>query len=408
MRISTANSYDRTIDVLQKRQSELSKLQSQLATGKRVQKASDDPVSATLSETARNRLARTEADLRSLEASRASLQQAESGLAESGELIQQVRDLLVAAGNGTYGPNEREDIARQLEGLRERLIGVANLKDNAGRTLFGGLGGASTPFVDTYPPPAGEVQFNGQRGQAAAGDRSLPQTLDGHAIWMEIPRGNGSFVVNFPTPPAVNAGSVRSDLGEVVDSSLATGDPYRIDFASGAGGIEYTITNTTTGLPVTGHQNVPYEAGKSVTFDGLRIQLDGSPAPGDQLLVSPVSSANPTDIFEVVKNAIDTLRKPDNAVRTHELSRTMTELDAGLDKVLLARGRAGEWLNRADSMEKLMGDRSADYEIEISRLEDMDLVKGISDFQTKQTGLEAALKAYAQVQRLSLFSVING
>ena len=86
----------------------------------------------------------------------------------------------------------------------------------------------------------------------------------------------------------------------------------------------------------------------------------------------------------------------------------MTELDAGLDKVLLARGRAGEWLNRADSMEKLMGDRSADYEIEISRLEDLDLVKGISDFQTKQTGLEAALKAYAQVQRLSLFSVING
>jgi len=208
MRISTANSYDRTIDVLQKRQSELSKLQSQLATGKRVQKASDDPVSATLSETARNRLARTEADLRSLEASRASLQQAESGLAESGELIQQVRDLLVAAGNGTYGPNEREDIARQLEGLRERLIGVANLKDNAGRTLFGGLGGASTPFVDTYgtspppPPPsspASVVQFNGQRGQAAAGDRSLPQTLDGHAIWMEIPRGNGSFVVKSPT-----------------------------------------------------------------------------------------------------------------------------------------------------------------------------------------------------------------
>ncbi len=414
MRISTANSYDRTIDVLQKRQSELSKLQSQLATGKRVQKASDDPVSATLSETARNRLARTEADLRSLEASRASLQQAESGLAESGELIQQVRELLVAAGNATYGPNEREDIARQLEGLRERLIGVANLKDNAGRTLFGGLGGAATPFVDQYaapavPGPTEGVAFYGQRGQAAAGDRSLPQTLDGHAIWKEIPRGNGSFVVNFPTPPTPpNTGTVRSDLGEVVDSGLATGQSYRIDFATGGGGIEYSITNTTTGVPVTGHQNVPYEAGKSITFDGLRIRLDGNPASGDQLVIAPVSAADPTDIFAVVQNAIDTLRNPDSAVRTHELSRTMTELDAGLDKVLLARGRAGEWLNRADSLEKLMGDRSADYEIEISRLEDLDLVKGISDFQTKQTGLEAALKAYAQVQRLSLFSVING
>ncbi|MCD6665188.1 MAG: flagellar hook-associated protein FlgL [Hydrogenophaga sp.] len=414
MRISTANSYDRTIDVLQKRQSELSKLQSQLATGKRVQKASDDPVSATLSETARNRLARTEADLRSLEASRASLQQAESGLAESGELIQQVRELLVAAGNATYGPNEREDIARQLEGLRERLIGVANLKDNAGRTLFGGLGGASTPFVDTYgtspppPPPsspASVVQFNGQRGQAAAGDRSLPQTLDGHAIWMEIPRGNGSFVVNLPEAPTQNSGSVRADLGEVVDSSAWTGTvAYTIEFSDSGTGMQYTVS----GDDGSSIGPLSYTSGKAIEFAGISLKVEGSPAIGDQLMIEPVSSADPTDIFEVVQNAIDTLRDSNSTVRTHELGRIMTELDAGLDKVLLARGRAGEWLNRADSLEKLMGDRSADYEIEISRLEDMDLVKGISDFQTKQTGLEAALKAYAQVQRLSLFSVING
>lgn len=403
MRISTANSYDRTIDVLQKRQSELSKLQSQLATGKRVQKASDDPVSATLSETARNRLARTEADLRSLEASRASLQQAESGLAESGELIQQVRELLVAAGNATYGPNEREDIARQLEGLRERLIGVANLKDNAGRTLFGGLGGASTPFVDTYPPPAGEVQFNGQRGQAAAGDRSLPQTLDGHAIWMDIPKGNGSFVVQ---QGVSNAGGVRADVGEVVDQAAwdaATPD-FDITFSVTGGVTTFTVTDGTNATLTSG----TYQSGKAIEFAGISIKVEGQPSDADVLEVAALGPAERTNIFEVVKHAVDTLRKSDGAYRTHELGRTMTELDAGLDKVLLARGRAGEWLNRADSLEKLMGDRSADYEIEISRLEDMDLVKGISDFQTKQTGLEAALKAYAQVQRLSLFSVING
>lgn len=406
MRIATANSYDRTIDVLQKRQSELSKLQSQLATGKRVQKASDDPVSATLSETARNRLARNEADLRSLEASRSSLQQAESGLAESGELIQQVRELLIAAGNGAYGPNEREDLARQMEGLRERLIGVANLQDNAGRTLFGGLGGASTPFVDQYgspTPPVEGVAFNGQRGQAAAGDRSLPQALDGHAIWMEIPRGNGSFVVAQGT---ANTGSVRSDLGEVLDAAAwgASSPGFDIAFSVTGGVASYTVTDGTGTVLTTG----TYESGRSIQFSGIRVKLDGQPANGDSLGISPVSAGDRTSIFEVVQHAVDTLRSSDGAYRAHELARTMTELDAGLDKVLLARGRAGEWLNRADSMKQLLGDRSADYEIDISRLEDMDLVKGISEFQAKQTGLEAALKTYAQVQRLSLFSVING
>jgi flagellar hook-associated protein 3 FlgL len=85
----------------------------------------------------------------------------------------------------------------------------------------------------------------------------------------------------------------------------------------------------------------------------------------------------------------------------------MTELDAGHDRVLLARGRAGEWLNRADSLDGLMEDRSVDLKTEKARLEDMDMVQGLSDFKTMELGLEAAIKSYAQMQRLSLFSAIG-
>jgi flagellar hook-associated protein 3 FlgL len=35
------------------------------------------------------------------------------------------------------------------------------------------------------------------------------------------------------------------------------------------------------------------------------------------------------------------------------------------------------------------------------------MVQGISDFQSQQVGLEAALKSYAQVQRLSLFQYVG-
>ena len=75
---------------------------------------------------------------------------------------------------------------------------------------------------------------------------------------------------------------------------------------------------------------------------------------------------------------------------THTLSRTLTELDAGHDRVLQARSQSGEWLNRADAIDGLLGDRAVDYKAERSRLEDLDLVKGISEFQSQQTGLQAA------------------
>jgi flagellar hook-associated protein 3 FlgL len=35
------------------------------------------------------------------------------------------------------------------------------------------------------------------------------------------------------------------------------------------------------------------------------------------------------------------------------------------------------------------------------------MIKGVSDFQNQQTGYQAALQAYAQVKKLSLFNYIS-
>ena len=403
-RIATSNQFDRTVAQLARRQTELAQQQERLATGKRVLKASDDPVSATLAEASRNRESRIEADLRALNASRTSLQQAESGLAESSDLMIKVRELMVSAGNGSYSDSERADIARQLEGLREQLLAVANRTDSNGRTLFGGLGGASVPFVDLYTPSGNAVTFQGLRGQPAPGNASLPQTLDGEEIWMRVPAGNGSFTL---TVPNNNGGNVNTSAGEVIDSTLTTGDDYRIDFALVAGEMQYTVTNVSTGTPVAGQVGVPYVNGGTINFDGVSITLNGAPAAGDR--VDMTANTGPTDVFTVVQNAIDALRfdGPGEAgYRTQELSRAMSEMDTAHDRVLLARGRVGEWLNRADAQEQLMGERQNDLEIEQSNLTDLDMVKGISDFQKQQLALEAAIKSYAQVQRLSLFNQI--
>ena len=405
MRISTANSYDNTIALLTRRQAELAAQQERVTTGKRVLKASDDPVAATLAETAANRLARTTADLRALEASRTSLQQAESGLAESGELIQKVRDLLVTAGNAGFTDAEREDVAKQLEGLREQLIAVANRKDSSGRTLYGGLGGSSTPFVDLYGPSGNGVQFEGQRGQAAAGNSALPQALDGDAIWMRVPQGNGTFTVGLPN---TNTSGVSTTMGEVTDAALLTGDDYDITFAEVAGVMQYTVTNISTGTPVPGHVGQPYVSNRTIEFDGMSLEMRGVPAAGDSVQVRPVTTT--TDIFSVVQNAVDALRYSGTNQSAHQaqaMARAMTEVDAGHDRVLAARGRAGEWLNRADSLNNQMEGRSVDLKTEQSRLEDLDMIQGISDFQSKQTGLQVALQSYAQVQKLSLFQYIS-
>jgi flagellar hook-associated protein 3 FlgL len=407
MRVSTANSYDVTVSSLARRQADLSAQQERLSTGKRVLRASDDPVAATLAEAAQNRLSRVQGDLRAMEASRASLAQAESGLAESGDLIQKARDLIISAGNGTFSQSEREDIARQLVGLREQMLGVANRQDNAGRTLYGGLGGSTVPFVDLYSSSGNAVSFEGQRGQQAPGNTSLPQALDGNDIWMRIPPGNGSFTLSLPTSPP-NTSAVRTGLGQLTGSATLPANGYDITFAEVAGVMQYTVTDLDTLTPVAGQTNQPYQPGASIAFNGLSFDMQNPAAAGDRIELRPVTA--PTDIFKVMQDTVDALRDTDpgsDARRTQNLGRTLTELDAGHDRVLLAHGHAGEMLNRADSLESMLDTRAVAYEREKSQLEDLDLIKGISDFQNQQVGLEAALKSYAQIQRLSLFEFVR-
>ena len=402
MRVATAHSYDSTISNLNKRQAGLVELQERISTGKRVLRASDDPVAAVLAESAQNKLSRVAADQRALEHSRTSITQAESALGEAGSLVQDIREVLVGAGNATYGSKEYTNLAQKLEGLRDQLIGVANQRDGAGRTLFGGLGGSSTPFVEVYGPSGSTVRFDGQRGQDAGGDNTLPLALDGEAVFLKVPPGNGSFTIDLG---ATNTGSVRADTGRVSNPSAVTGHDYTISFADVAGVMAYSVTDTTTGSTVA---SAPYTPGATLEFDGIAFQVSGAPASGDSLDVKAVTTS--TDLFQVVQNAIDALKGAttgQSASLVHTLGRAITELDAGHDRVLAARSQTGAWLNRADRIDSLLSHRELAQKSEKSDLEDLDMVQGISDFQNQQTGLQAAMTAYAQVQKMSLFQYVS-
>jgi flagellar hook-associated protein 3 FlgL len=113
-------------------------------------------------------------------------------------------------------------------------------------------------------------------------------------------------------------------------------------------------------------------------------------------------------IFSVMDNAIrDIGTATTNTQASQAVSQALTNLDIGMARVSAVRGQAGELLNRADRISGNQEKRSIQNEADRSRAEDLDMVKGISDFQNQQTGYQAALQTYAQVQKLSLFNFIN-
>ena len=397
MRIGTANAYDSSLELLYKRQTDMASQQEQLSSGLRVNRTSDDPIAAAQAERAMVRLSRIETDQRALETQRSALASAEAGLGEAIGLMQNAREFVIAAGNAAYTPANRETLATQLNSLRDQIFAIANRTDSNGVPLFGGLGSAGSPFADI---PAG-VLFQGAAGQRAATTTALPGTMNGQAIWMDIPSGNRTFEVALG---AANTGGVWTDPGTVLSPALVTGHNYRIDFTVTAGVTTYDVVNTTTAATVLSGQ--PYTDGAPIQFDGISVLAHGAPANGDTLDIAPSTTLNMFNLLD------DTISSIDNAPGRQQAGagaspcrwRRSTPV---MERLQAARGQAGDWLNRADSITDAQSARSLSLESDRSRAVDVDMVKAISDFSKTQTGYQAALQSYAQIQRLSLFNYIN-
>ncbi len=396
MRIATANTYDNALEQLYKRQSDLSNQQERVSTGQRVIRPSDDPAAAAQAERVMTRLTRIDVDQRSLESQRAALATAESALGDASGLVQGARDLAISALNGAYSARDRTTVANQIANLRDQLFALANQTDSNGVSLFGGLGSSGAPFADTTPG----VTFQATAGQRAATATALPGAMDGQAIWMDVPTGNGIFKVSLG---AANTGSAWTDAGSVVTPSAQTGNNYSVTFSVVGTVTTYDVVDTTTAATVATAQ--PYVDGAPILFDGLSVTVRGAPANGDTLDVAPSAQTN---IFKVLDDAIASIGNAQgNNKLTQAVTLSLVEIDASLERLQSARSQAGDWLNRADSITDTQSAKTLSLEAERSRAVDLDMAKGISDFNKFQTGYQAALQSYAQIQKLTLFNFIN-
>lgn len=413
LRITTAQSFDTGIDRLQQRQRELSETQERLTSGKRVLKASDDPAAAARAERALAAFSRSETNQRALDVSRHAMAMTEGTLGDVGELMQQAREALVAAGNASYSDSERAVVAERLTGLRAQLLTLANRGDGAGGYLFSGQGSSQPPFVDGV----GGVSFRGTGGELrGADDGALPLTTDGQAAWLASPSGNGLFATSNVTAQA-NAGGTWIDRGRVTDpqafytatSPPAVADPstlvYRVEFTSTGATPTYSVLKNGAATALT---NQAYVSGQAIAVDGMAFAVSGLPAAGDAFEIRP--STPSLGVFETLDRAIAELKTPlrSGSAVIQGVQRALSDIDSSMGALQSLRGRIGETLNHVDMVEGRISAQALAAQTERSKAEDLDLVKAISEFQNQQSGYDAALKTYSMVQRMSLFQYLNG
>ena len=402
-RLGTANMYDRTITNINKQQSELADQMEHTSAGMRVIRASDDPVAAAQAERARNRLERIASDQRGLDAQTATITYGESTLGEINDALQEFRALMVQAGSGVYNQVQRDTLVEQLTSLRDQIAKYANRTDSNGLPLFRGLDTATgMPFPND--------QEGIQSGQANNGEFFIANTLNGVQAFFSGRTGNGVLEID-PYSHAAgvpNQGKAHADIGVIKDPAAAAAvtTPIEITFQDNAGVMEYSVDGGTTWAA--------YKNGGAIEVAGMEVVIKGEPAAGDGFTIKPSTTIS---TFEALDRAIAAVRDNENpdgstayGTLAHGITQSLTELDTALNRVSTVRGLAGDLLNQAQRMSNTLLAREEQVEAQRVAAEQYDsegMVRAISQMQTQQTAVSAALQSYASIQKLSLLNYIS-
>lgn len=414
MRISSNTLFDNNVRLMGQQQTQLLKTQQQVASGRRILTASDDPVAAARAlEISQSDAINTQYSTNRT-AVRHKLSLAESNLQSATSLLQDVRTAIVNAGNGTLNNNDRKTIATELSSRLEELVGLANSTDGAGNYLFSGFQSKTQPFAATSMG-IGYFGDDGQQNMQVSAARQIAAGDSGADVFMRVKNGNGIFATQ---ATATNTGSgiiSQGALSNPPPTTVQQGNLYTITFGVVAGVTTYSVSgkdSTGAALPTAGQPSpplllpaaVPYVSGQAISFNGVQLDIQGAPADGDTFTVSPSTNES---VFKTISDLISALNtSAAGAGLTNSLSRGLSQLDRALDNILTVRSSLGLRLNEVDALQTAGEDLSLQFKQNLSELQDVDYNKAISDLTQQQMGLQAAQKSFIKISELSLFSYL--
>ena len=438
MRISTSQIYDTGTLSIQRGQSNLYKIQNQLSTGRRVLTPADDPVAASEALVVSQSLEVNQQHIKNQNDAKSQLGLVDSQLSSLTDLLQNVRDRVIQAGNtATMTNSDRQSIATELEARLNELVGIANSQNGSGDYLFSGYRGSTVPFAIGT---GGAYVYSGDSGERllqVSASRQMPVNVAGNDLFMDIRAGNGTFVATTGgnvVGGGANQGSATVDAGSVMDPqrwqqgvngfgwSNPTNPSVQVRFSVAAGVTTYQLYDVSVpGAPVAMTAAATYTAGQSIAIASTnppsasntdfasKVVVSGQPANGDTFSVKPSPNQS---VFQTMQSLITALKTSVGSATytatqlSNDLAAQLSNIDQAAENVSRVQSDVGTRLNEIDSLASTSTDLYVQYKATLSDLQDIDYAKAISDFTQQQTSLEAAQKSFAQVSGMSLFDYL--
>lgn len=395
MRVSNSMLARINTAALMKRQEDIVEVQSQIASGIKLQKPSDNPMGTAQKIDHETAIKQLDQYNRNISIGQARLESAEVSISTVTDALQRSRELALSAANASNSSNEHGAMASELEQIKQAIYAVANGKDTSGNYLFSGTALKTQPFTGST-----NVSYNGnaeQRTIQARNNLLVDTSFSGADVFLNIPLSTSSHAV--ATDPANTGAAVVLLDGN--DSSTGS-IPYTLEFTAAN---TYQILNADDGSVVVPPTTTP--ASGEIDFNGFQVTLEGTPDAGDVFQITP---AGTQDIFTTFQNFIDALNASEDtaagkAKLRQVVNETLTALDTSLDSLNTQRSLVGTRLQTLDTVQNENDFTSFQLQDNLSDIQDTDLTEAISRLQEHTLALQVLQQTTTRTQSLSLFNM---
>lgn len=397
MRIATSTIQQGGLASMLRAQADLARTQEQIATGRRVVTAADDPGAAVQIQQIERSLAANQQYATNVAVVTSRLAQEEQALDNAGSTIRRVYELTLQGNNGTVDFASRKALAIEVRSRIEELMSIANRQDDSGDYLFAGTRSKAAPFARV----TASVGYAGDAGSRMVQVSASQRIQDGHSgdqVFMNVRSGNGTFQA---TAASTNSGTGILDPGTVTNLAAWVPGTYTVEFTAPD---TWRVLDAGGGVVASGN----YQSGGAIAFNGAQIAISGEPAAGDSFTIAP---AGFEDMFTTLDRLVAALEAEPGtpaarALWGSEMNSIIQQLTRNGDHLVNVRADVGARLSRLDAVTASREDLELELQTSLSGLRDVDYSTAITKMNAQMVALQAAQQSYSRIAGLTLFDYL--
>lgn len=203
--------------------------QLQLASGRKINKPSDDPVGITYSLRYRAELSSNEQYTKNVDSALSWLDYNDTVLGQAGDVVQRLRELTVKASTGSNPQSALDSINEEVAQLKEQLVDIANSKLN-GKYIFNGEQYNVKPYDfakgadGTYDVSQAVTTDSGQIQYIVGEGVQMPINMTGNDVFGHTEESDNLFSIINSLSAALKSGNTTeiSNQLEKIDTRTET------------------------------------------------------------------------------------------------------------------------------------------------------------------------------------------